>query len=305
MKKTYNYFYELLEELRIESKMTVADLCHDIISERTYYRYLKSEIPATFTNYSKLLNRLGVDLGQLVINAMHFKKADAGTIKFLYRSICDVHLDTMTHYQRVSEASQLQTLEDIAMQAHLKRFEFNRHMISKENYQISLNQYLDSIKNENAHSIYTLTIHILQAELHGKSTDEVWAHLMDDIVNIDYKFSPMMYMASIIILLDGVIKYSTIDGDRYRKTVTYMNELMHYFSNKPFLMKHNLHLAYLNYLDKNEEDFKEHLYLYVMFVINLKQGETLKAELDQIEHLLHIDVHAFIKEMSMKRLMMI
>ena len=61
----YRNLPQLVEDIRIKKGMRIEDLCDDVISIRTYYRFLISGNDVSILVFIKLLDKLDINIFQL------------------------------------------------------------------------------------------------------------------------------------------------------------------------------------------------------------------------------------------------
>src|SRR5690554_1753496 len=83
----YNYFLKNIEEIRKDRNISYDDLLEDLISSRTYFRYLnnKENISLELLNY--LVNKLKLTFSDLIFYNKHKITFDSPMNMFLYSLI--------------------------------------------------------------------------------------------------------------------------------------------------------------------------------------------------------------------------
>lgn len=299
---TYKEYYQVLDELRLSRNMTVSKLCEDIISERTYYRNLQSDEEIKFNTFTKLLDRLGIELAQFVHYAMYFRSGDPSVGKFVFRVFAHHFQDIGPIYQTVLKFQADNRAFAMAVEAFIKKYEYLIGIISKEEYIQVLEVLIKTTNKDSLKNIYIITLYTLYIEMVKDKGIINVREVAEQIITIDFRLNALFYVIVLNYIIYSVIGTDIIDEKLFRDLVKRMKDVLQFFGIKVFLITGALYTAYIHYLDGNEELKNKYLLKYITNLNIIAGGEAYIFSRDKVEQLFNIDFDSFVVEQSEKEI---
>lgn len=293
---TYKDCYKILDDIRIEKNMSVEEFCEGIISPRTYYRYLKSNEQLKIDTFSKLVDKVGLNLGNLVLYGIHFKQEDPGIIKFIYREHFKSYHDIKPIYEKVKTIDKLDKLDSVALQTYILKYEYDNHLITKEDYHNELMKLMAVIGDRPNNNIHVLVVKTALFELDPKNEYIDLDTLGNSVINIDFRLSAMYYVLTLDKILSLMLEHTTINPTLYETTFKQAQIFIDYMPLKNLTTNYKLYHAYNLYLKKNIEGAYEQLSLYLLEMITLYGGKEYESFAKRVTKVFKINIKNFLIE---------
>lgn len=282
-----NAYYKLLDEIRLSKSMTVSSLCENIISERTYYRLLKSNKDLRVDVYSKLADRLGTTTPEIIYFSTFIRKGDPQISRFVYR----VHTHYFFDIDPIYEAVQNYQFEDNLMQytveAYICKYRNLKHEVDDIEYKNSIKSIMQNVKELKLENIYAYCVYALYATEFPEDENNSLVKVLDKLVSMDFNMGLLFYLISLDLLMDKLIDTKTNDLSFFSKALSRYTQTIQHFPNKNFHMKYLLYSAYDAY-KRNHSDYELYLTKYMINVYILKDGDFIQNELNRISQIFSI-----------------
>jgi len=291
---TFKDYFEILEELRKDNHLTVSELCHGIVSERTYYRYLNSNLEIKFNIYSKLVDRLGIEFEQILIYSIHFKKSDPSIIKFVYRVHVNHFTDIKPLYDIVLQHEPSDTSFGHVVKAMLYKYEFLIGTLDQKAYQIKLEDLIGMVLNDENLDIYKATLLTIYLETNPQNELIDIKRLYAFLLNNDFRMSPLFSVMAVDTFLITNLRSNLINHEEFKTLAMRFKEHLYFFGLKSFKMNLVLYLAYTYKMDHHTELMNQYLMKYVMNLSILHGKRYYDQHVKLVESLFEIDITSFI-----------
>ena len=291
-------FWQIIEKIRKERNLSISLVCEDIISERTYYRYMRSGCEMRFDILSKLSHRLGLDSVEIVKFAFYFNKKDPGITKFLFRLQTKQFSDIEPIYQSILEHKEENLSLQKLLNACIAKYEWIVGKIAKEDYISVLEKSLEYSSAEENNNIFILLTRVLYYEALPNNTRYSAECLAQAILKADFRMGFIFYVIALDCLMYSVLGSEKISIETFRLLTARFEEILELVDIKPFHMQKSLYKAYLHFLDGQIEEMKHPLFLYAMNLSVLFGGESYCQAKKKVEKLFKINLTDFLKEQS-------
>ena len=291
-------FCRIINKIRNDRNLTIAQMCDGIISERTYYRYLHSNSEMSFEVFSKLAQRLSVDTVEVVKYAFYFNKKDPGITRFIFRLQTKCFNDIEPIYESICNYHEKNPSLRKLLNICIKKYQFNIGKVSKSEYISTLKKNVKFSCPNETEDIFTLFARVLYFETVPANPHYSADSLARVFLKVDFRMSAMFYIVALDCLIYSIIGTKSIDEGLFRLLVTHFEKVLEFVDIKPFHMQRTLYRAYTHFLDSEKNEMEHFLFLYAINLSVLMGGENYRAAKSKVEVLFHIDVDDFIKVQS-------
>lgn len=292
--KVSNDYMMVLDEMRISKKIPVEDLCQDIISERTYYRMLKSDEVRTDV-FSKLTQRLGVDLSELIHYAVFVRKNDS-RFKFLYRIHTKYYRDIEEHYHELLDYQDPSNELNALLNLYKKKYLYETKQLTKTDYHEFLAEYISLIESNTSFNIYLFAIQleiIKEIPNHQFSLSEVTLKLFRE----EFSYSVIMVAICYDVLL-RLLLVSRTENDAMKELMSKFETFIAYFPSRYFLMRYNLYKAYIGKIDHQEDIENNYLFKFLMNALSILEEEDYREQEELVNDVFSINCTDFIYQQT-------
>ncbi|MBU0997281.1 MAG: hypothetical protein KKE16_04465 [Firmicutes bacterium] len=298
--KSYRFYYQLLDELRIAKSFTVSQLCEDIISERTYYRNMISNKDMRFDVFSKLATRLGVQPFEIVHYSTFIKDGDPGASRFIYR----VHLQ---HFSDIDEIyAQIINHQDdnfefgLLLQANILKYHYLINKISLDEYRSKLSEIIIQLNPLELHNPYIVSLFALYVNEYPMNELLNMDKLLEKMLELNDNLGIIFMLISHDLLLYKMIGSRTIDNILFSKCVEKFKGIVNYFPHKYFHGRYCLFAAYNDLLSNQLDSMETNLYRYFINQIILTGNQQYIDEVKKVSEAFQIDYHQFLRKKSIE-----
>lgn len=299
MRLNHEYF-QALDELRESFNVSVSALCEGIISERSYFRYLKSDDNISFSEFNKLLERLNVTLGQFINYTVLVRNTDNVVNKFISRVVFETFTDIEPYYQKILTLEPEDLLFDLVVKAYIKRYEYLSGKINKQEYFHELEGIRTSLLANSPLNIYSIIINVLYDELLENTAIESLQQIINTLLSLDFSLGAFYYIHALDIILDKYLLTNLISEETKLKLVNRFIQVLNHTPIKPLLMKKYFYQSYLSYINNNQVEFEELLLLYSINLITIYNGKQLQKGKEKVQKAFDYDFDEFLINASKK-----
>lgn len=294
-----NDYMLVLDEIRSSKKISIADLCQDIITERTYYRMLKANQVKT-TVFSQLINKLGVDLSEFIHYAVFVRKNDS-RFKFIYRVHTKFYRDIAEHYQAMLQYQDPDLELDLLIRVYLKKYEYEIQSISQMEYFSYLGTLVPVIKANTTFNIYLFTIQLILQEAIPNQLDITLKQSADQLFHEEFSYSVILVAICYDMLLQMLMK-SGNDPDSVVQLMGRYEVFMSYFPSRYFLMRYDLYKAYLCKLQVDTSTMTTYLFKFLMNALSMVEETENIKQTQFVSAVFNLDVNDFIYKMTLHQI---
>lgn len=295
-----NEYFQVLDELRQSYNVSISTLCEGIISERSYFRYLKSVDNIRFSEFNQLLARLNVTLGQFVNYAALVRNTDNVINKFISRVVFETFTDIEPHYQKILTLEPEDLLFDLVVKAYIKRYEYLIGKISKLEYLEELERIIKSLPNNAPLNIYTVIINVLYDELLENKSIESLNHIIDTLLSLDFSLGIFFHVHALDILLDKYLLSNILKDEVKMALINRLIQLLNHFPFKPLLMKKFFYQAYMSYINNKQDEYEGFLLHYALNLVTIYNNQQLQKGKDKVTRIFGINFDEFLSKASKK-----
>lgn len=296
-----NDYMFVLDEIRKAKKIPVANLCEDIITERTYYRMLSANQVRTDV-FSLLLNRLGVDLTEFIHYTVFVRKSDS-RFKFIYRVHTKYYRDIEEHYQAMLLYQDSVEELDLLIKVYIKKYEYDINQINQDDYHNFLRGLIPTIQHNSVFNIYLFTIELILLKEIPKDYHIPLKDLASNLFKEEFSYSVIL-VAICYDELFMMLMLNRHEDDQMVKLMTKFEVFINYFPSRYFLMRYNLYQAYLGYITKEQTLMQNYLYKYLMNALSMIEEKEYQEQFKQVEEIFQLDVTNFLYEMTKEKLVL-
>jgi transcriptional regulator with XRE-family HTH domain len=296
---SFSYYIRVLDELRNAKGMSVSELCDNVISERTYYRYMHSVQEVKFDVFKKLAEKLGIDTYDIIHYAMFVRTGDPGITKFLYRVHIRYFNDIETFYELAKNYQEPHQEYRSLIQAYVKKYEAMSGRITQDEYRVYLQSLVSTIQSYAMQTVYGVGIAALYVIEFPQDPVIRIAAVLERLIEIDHKMSLLLMIITLDLVLDKTIGTDLVDPTLLLKGVAKIEQIVPYFPHKFFLMHYYLYNAYQMQTEAKPKDRDEALYYYLSTLILLEGHEIYQTSIERVTRVFGIDPIAFVKERSL------
>ncbi|MCF7932320.1 MAG: hypothetical protein K9K93_04045 [Acholeplasmataceae bacterium] len=287
-----NDFMLTLDKMRLAKKVSVSDLCQDIITERTYYRMLKADHVRTST-FTALIERLGIELSEFIHHTTFVRKNDS-RFKFIYRVHTAFYRDIDEHYENVRDGVDPNIELDLLLNVYVKRYEWQSGKITEAEYLEHLSSLIPDIHEDAPFNIYLFNIRlfILEAFPDTCSFSLEQAALQFEKVALGFSVNLSAVCYDMILHLLMTQQKHEAFHTLIAKYVTFIT----YFPNRYFIMRLNLYKAYLGKITNDQTMRDRYLYKYLINVLSMENPDNTTINFAEVRHVFGIDHVAFLRK---------
>jgi len=290
-----NDYMLVLDEIRISKKVSIADLCQDIINERTYYRMMKVSQVKTDV-FSQLINRLGVDLSEFIHYAVFVRKSDS-RFKYIYRVHTKFYRDIEEHYQAMLKYQDPVEELDLLIKVYLKKYEYETQKISQNEYHAFLSTLVPVIKANTSFNIYLFTIQLILQQQIPDQLDITLKKSADQLFKEEFSYSVILVAICYDELLHALME-SQKDQDSVIQLMSKFETFMAYFPSRYFLMRYNLYKAYVGMIQTDSMMRDTYLFRYLMNAISMVEEGENKKQNQLVSTVFSLNLNDFIYTMT-------
>lgn len=284
--------FEILDEIRKSKNVSVSDLCQNIISERTYYRYLKGNSTIKFEIYNQLMKRLNASINDVIYYSFFVRKGDPGLTRFTYRQHLRYHKDINDVYVSVKDYQPENKVLQIVFNVSLRRYEYSIGKLTKKEFRSFYESILTEIKEvdmPNIFATYVYSMFFIDFPNDIHSSDQT----LDEIIGYILAFNRGESIIFAMNTMDNILKLVTekvmVNKLIYKNLVNKFQETVDIFTVKYYLMRFQLYKAYLFKIEDKKNQMKEYLLRYIANVMSLLHGEYYDEAISFIEKTFEIN----------------
>ncbi|MGD9910685.1 MAG: helix-turn-helix domain-containing protein [Candidatus Izemoplasmatales bacterium] len=295
-------YSKILEEVRKSKKMSISDLCENIISERTYFRYMKDDQFIKYETFAKLALRLGMEPYEAIQYATFIRKGDPGVTRFIYRVNSKQFFDIEEIYERLIPYHEVVEEYDVLLQAYLNKYRYQSNRISKEEYLARLNLSIHFFHNIPLSNIYSLAFHALFLE---QSPHSEWIDIVtytEFLVKYDHSMGILLYAVTLDLITQIVYANNLVDISLFQKIVDKQAVILQFFPQKYFMTRYGLCYVHSMYNQGKFDEVQKELYQTLISLSVMFSSTQLKEQIDKIEKLYDINAIEFMQDYSTKYL---
>lgn len=294
-----NDYMLVLDEIRQAKKVSIADLCQDIITERTYYRMMKS-IQVRTDIFARLTERIGVDFTEFIHYAVFVKKSDS-RFKFIFRVHTKFYRDIKEHYEAMLNYEDPSEELSLLIKVYIKTYEYESKKISQSDYEVFLNELIPALKTNESFNIYLFTIQLIVKKALPNCPDFPLKEMADMLYKEEFGYSVILVAICYDELLAMLLK-SQNEDESMRLLMQKFETLVTYFPSRYFLMRYHLYQAYLGKINQDQNMMNSYLYKYIINALSMVEVDEYQDQMTVVSRIFDIDVKDFIFIMTKKML---
>lgn len=295
----YNDFYKIIDEVRAQKNISVDDLCENIISTRTYYRYLNGEVTIKFITFSRLIDRLHVSLSELSNFSMYFAKPDPGIMKFMVRMAFNTYKDIIPIYETLNEFISEIPDENLFISSMITKYKYD---IKEIDLTEAIKQIENNVKsfqsNESIFYLFSSTL------LYSISKDNKLLNinsLIDKLITFDYRLTPLHTIIAIDLFLNAYIDDVDINNELFTSLFKRFKDISRFFVIKQIKMDVSLFEAYIYFLNNDNDNKNTYLSKYFASLLFSYHGDFFYLKKEKIEKLFKVDMNKILNDELSKR----
>lgn len=289
-------YIRIIDEFRISKQLSVSALCENIISERTYYRLLKSK-EIKIDTFTKLAHKLGIELFDLVHYSV-FSKKDDSRFKFCYRVHTRYFWDIKPHYEIIKNHHDDCFELGLLLKTYVKKYEMLIGKITKDEYHQVLNEHMELLKDSKLPNVYVTFFFVCYIDAFPEneiiSVEKVGQILLED----DIRMCVIMSIISIDLYMNRFVNTDMISDDLFQKLIQKMELYNGYFPNKYFYMNYCLYCAKNAQGSQQIAEMQKYLYRHLIILTIITDGDDYHEKMRLVENLFQINPQQFLIEQT-------
>ena len=297
----YRNLPQLVEDIRIKKGMRIEDLCDDVISIRTYYRFLISGNDVSILVFIKLLDKLDINIFQLKytidelnqVNTDDFVDFNNLLLNATYRPSIDISSSLVAAKDKYNiDSNKYKILEILTL-----KNSYDKNNLDKETYLNKLIAFLPSSINKKV--ITSTYLYICSLIYNVDPSDEIF--YLNKVINKKISFSqffdPLLNLLSYDNFLKTIIFEENSNNESnyvyvYRK---YLNVLP-LFNNKRIYVNSLLFEAYMSFINNKKQKAKSSLSNYLISLLMFKDEKTNAEKMKKLEEKIPFVKDELVKE---------
>lgn len=301
-KYKYNYFIEIIDEIRKNRKITVEELVENIISVRTYFRYYNYEQEVKLDTIYSLSKKLNITLSDMIFYKLHTKEKTSYFNDFLIYLTRNKHSKCEFFYQSLLNNEYEADDKLIVIKCLLKRYAFEKKEISLDDYLSFLEEKFLYIKKNNFDSMYIDYFYTL----YWLTFESIDNNIFEKVINF-CKTNGIRKDILLYYYLIPKVVHKLIDIKYDLNTV---RNILSEFKNCVTFVRPDIYaindyykcMTRLHFIANENEEFKENLYKYIMGSFVIKSKKEIEEEARYIEDNYHFNVKDLVINKSNDRL---
>lgn len=289
-------YIRIVEEIRKDNSMSVSMLCEGIISERTYYRYLKTDKEIPYQPYIRLVDRLNIELGQIMDYIVYFQKSDSSLLRFPYRVHTLNFADVDIHYQKIKEEAITEPPVKLMINAYIKKYEYLIKIINQTTYIESLEGIMEEMNQHKDMGIFLVMVQSLYLEIHPSQKRIDANQVAKRLLALDYRFAIMFYTFSIDNLLEHFMTHKGLDMRLFDQMLEQLTKISTQIPLTHIDMKLHFYIAFQNERQGNVYQMQDHLYKALAILVYFFGGQQYEELSKMAKLAFGISVQTFLVE---------
>lgn len=305
------HYITAIDEIRKDKGMSIAELTDGIVSERSYYRYIKLEQDINFELLEKFVKKLNVDLPDLLIYSLFTKKKDIGARSFLtqfYRKNYDEALpfytSLITLYKKEGDQERFvnESEEYIVLLAiYLKKYEYLTNKCKKEEYLELLEEKFDYFINLNNKNVYKMAFMSLFVEEFPENKEYSLETVFELLTDREFfKQGIILYLLSADRILQIIKDQKDFNIETYGKIAENLFYICYTYGDLTYIHDANFHKAVLHFKKGEKELYEDYLFKYLMGRVFIRKENEFESDVVLIKTVFDIDVMTFQQEYAKK-----
>lgn len=290
-----NKLLRFIEIIRQQKNLSIENLCSDIISPKSYSRYLKEGMELSSNTYTKLLEKLGLNFFQVIQKSFYMQKEARQYYNFI-RRVNNFQLeDTNTLYQLAKSYTFNNYLEQMFINSYLEKYEYLKQEINKSTYQNklldNLNKMLDfinknqpiNLKKESLKDFFFLSVLTLYFQITPKTNVicelEAFSHkdVYNSFLESDFLSRDFLYTVALEDFIVATIRRNGLIFNEIEELIELYLKVSYEYDSKNILMFRNLFRAYICHEKNRLEERDEYLVSFYNAMIQTTSGDAYEV----------------------------
>lgn len=290
-------FNELIEELRITNGISITELCEDIISERTYYRYINKEQAIRHDIFFKLIHKLNINFTQLFCYTFTFcDNGDPGINRFIYRIHTESFADIVPIYEKVAKFKSDNVYEQAIIDAYIFKYKYMTKVISVDSYRKGLETLIKRFDKDKTDNVFIKLILALYLDLEPKQTLFDANLLAGKVLETDFCMGFFFHLLTVDNLLMTYLHHKAYKFSYFVELYKCYENLTNYMEIKYFYLNLCLYTAYILKKQNKPIGMKKMLFKYYVGMMVLADGCKIKEHVNLLQDIFGIDVDDLTEE---------
>lgn len=289
-------YIKTIDEIRKTRKLSVSELCENIIDERTYYRYLKAEKSINYKIIEQLAQKLNIEIYELIYYAFFIKHSDPGISRFIYRIHIGFFQDIVPIYKSVKKYQTDNERINLLLKNYINKYDCMNDKLPIETYHTTLRESINHLSSFNYPCINTILLTSLYLKEFPEETPKYIRTIAD---YFEERFVESELLFSIIALDNALKAYlasETSDMDAYKKLTAMLEKIVIHFPHRYFQNRHFLYQAYLKHCENNKKAMQDILYKYLLGITIFSDPKHYTEEKALVKRLFNIDTDTYLRE---------
>jgi hypothetical protein len=279
---TTKELFPILDELRVRQKITIADFCDGVMTERTYFRYRKTPEKMDYTYLQKLLAKLGISFPEFFAYAYYWSKPSVPPyLRFLVRVLNNQYFDIAPIYEEVKNLDWSSPEDTLILENYRARYRMDVGLDTPENYQATLEKS-HALLSEGKHDArYWLSLALLAEN--NPSLFEQYPDFVSRLIELDFRLQSLFVLAAINTTLQVLMALSKNNTKDFETLLKRYQEIYPNFGFKDSRMDDHLFQAYLFHQQNRNEECEIHLVIYLLILAQFRYGKDRKKRIEEIQ----------------------
>ncbi len=305
------HYITAIDEIRKDKGMSITELTDGIVSERSYYRYIKLEQDVNFELLEKFVKKLNVDLPALLIYSLYTKKKDIGARSFLtqfYRKNYDeafpLYTQLSTLYKKEDDQDRFVNESEefiVVLAVILKKYEYLTNKCNQEEYLDILKNKFDYFFSLNDKNVNKLAFMSLFVEEFPDNKEYSLKTVFELLTDREYfKHGIILYLLSADRILQIIKGHNKFDIETYEKIAENFFYICYTYGDSTYIHDANFHKAIVHFRKGEQELYEDFLFKYLMGRVFLRKENEFERDVAIIKSVFDIDVMTFQQDYAKK-----
>lgn len=292
--KDYNFFISVIDDVRKSRNITIEDLTDEIISPRTYIRYVHNQQDARTLIIQKLLDRLDLKFSEVIFHYIHKASGQSDMNMFMIHFKRN-HFE-MCHPYYLKLKSKIDESIDYSylIQAYLLLYELKLKIINQDDFSSQMNLLLSKVRSLPVVSMYTHYFNILYI-LNIENASMIFSEEFDFLLeeeNISKRILQYLYLAPEVVkyMIKQEMSPNAINKliQAHKRALIYRQDI--YCESDSFYIE-----ALFNQYTKNTKMMEEMLYKYCL-IQNVIGNQSFEERMNSLYQQFHVDYHQLMRD---------
>lgn len=292
-----NIYLRVLEEIRIQNKVSLNRFIDNIVSERSYRRYLSNEETIPIDILDKLMRKEHITFIDIVIYVFTNKMIPSGIVEFMNHLYKHEFQQMEKYYTRLKTYDR-DTIElNTYVSLLVKKYEFNIDASKKTIYEQALLDQKAFFLSKGLDHNTTMAFLALYLEQFGEIESELKPKFLARFLDPEFYYQDLyFYYYSLSITLESYIKTNNLDDEDFLKLCEFSQAIGYAYFDMLYQGEGDFFYSIFAKKKQGIKDWEEPLFRYLMNQKLLWKQDILSERNKFISSFFEIEIDHFINE---------